>query len=103
MKRLVTIAIIATCLSPIIVYYATPALGLPADGSNYCIASANVRFYGWMRISQQTWRILNFVWVSALIVPVVLWAATVFCFCYEGTNICEHLLRLVVNAALKNE
>ena len=79
MKRLVKIAIIATCLSPIVFTLTLPpelALQVRPHGTMYCDSVwGDALFLGQFHVSYLGSRILDFINTIALVVPPLLWVA----------------------------
>jgi hypothetical protein len=86
MKRLTKIAVIGTCLSPIILYCTSASQALVSDGKSvYCMVEWHLPFYGMMRMPDPSWwTFFTRTWIGAIAVLPMLWMAVGLrnCFAY---------------------
>jgi hypothetical protein len=74
MKKLTKAAIVATCLSPVVLYATAASQALVSDGKNvYCIVSWYIPVYGTVRVPESAWWTFTQIWLISLLIPPVLW------------------------------
>jgi len=74
MKRLTKIAIIATCLSPIVLYCTSASQALVSNGKGvYCIIEWHLPFYRTIAMTESSWWTFTGIWLVAIAVPPLLW------------------------------
>jgi hypothetical protein len=77
MKKLTKTAIVASCLS-IVVLYVTGGVtqSLQSDGKHtICVVTWHIPLYGTVRVQEQTWWTFTQIWLYSLLIPPILWVA----------------------------
>jgi hypothetical protein len=85
MKRFTKIAIIATCLSPIILYCTSATQALVSNGKSvYYIIEWHLPFYGTTAMTESSWWTFTRIWLLTIAVPPLLWISVGLrsCFAY---------------------
>jgi hypothetical protein len=77
MKKLTKTAIVASCLSMVVLYVTSGVTqSLQSDGKHtICVVTWHIPFYGTVHVQEQTWWTFTRIWLYSLLIPPILWVA----------------------------